>query len=425
MLDNQLDIIDISANGSGVAKCDGKACFIPFSIDGEKVEANLVKQEKRYSLAQIKNIVLASPFRVQPVCPYFEKCGGCQLQHMRYDKQLDYKTHTISAELERAFGCKIDVNDCVASSKEISYRNKINLNIFDNKLCFLDANNNPIQINFCPLFSSEINAQIISNFNEYFASVSHRFSALHIRKIDGKYQFTLISSDFELKNAQFLINSLQKLKINFSIFVSKSFDKHSSNITDKIKCVYGEPTINYDIGGVKCQVSPAAFLQVNEQVQNRIYEDIAKMISSKSNVINAYGGTGVLAAILSKTAQKVFSIELNKAAARNCEKLLADNGIKNAESICGDCKIEIPKLIKQQPIDCVVVDPPRAGVEKSILEAIKKTDIQKLVYLSCNLQTLVRDLKVLQECYYIDSVQPYDMFPQTCHVETLVRLSRK
>lgn len=183
--------------------------------------------------------------------------------------------------------------------------------------------------------------------------------------------------------------------------------------------------VDYVVGGVKCQVSPASFLQVNEDVQNRIYEDIQKLVSAKKNVLNAYGGTGLLAAILAKNSQKVFSVEINKSAAKDCAALFENNNIMNAFSICGDCRVEIPKVLATDSIDCVVVDPPRAGVEKSILETIKKTDIPEILYLSCNPQTLIRDLKILQESYYIDFVQPYDMFPQTYHIETLVKLTKK
>lgn len=425
MINKILNIIDVGANGSGVAKDDGQVCFVPFSIDGEKVKVEIVKQEKRFAIARITDVVCASKFRTKPACPYFGMCGGCQLQHMTYEKQLSYKTRFITSEFERAFGCKIDVKNCIASKNQLNYRNKINFNIKNNKLCFLDVNNNPIEINFCPLFCGEINREIIAIFNEYFVSTKHHFSALHIRKIAEKYQFTLISSDFELKNAQFLINSLKKLNIDFSIFVSKSFDEHSSNITDKIVCKFGENDIEYVVGGVKCQVSPASFLQVNEDVQNRIYEDIQKLVSAKKNVLNAYGGTGLLAAILAKNSQKVFSVEINKSAARDCAVLFESNNITNAINICGDCRVEIPKILAMDSIDCLVVDPPRAGVEKSILETIKKTDISEILYLSCNPQTLIRDLKILQESYYIDFVQPYDMFPQTYHIETLVKLTKK
>lgn len=418
-------ITDIGANGSGVAKEYGCVCFVPFSIDGEEVECTIIKREKRYCVAQIEKIIKVSSYRVQASCPYFGMCGGCQLQHMTYDRQLDYKTNFISSEFERAFGCEIDVKNCVASKNQLNYRNKINFNIKNNKLCFLDINNNPIEINFCPLFCDEINRKIIVIFNEYFASTKHHFSALHIRKIAEKFQFTLISSDFEFKNAQFLINSLKKLNIDFFILISKSFDKHSSNITDKIECKFGESDIDYVVGGVKCRVSPASFLQVNEDVQNRIYEDIQKLISTNKTVLNAYGGTGLLAAILAKSSKKVFSVEINRSAAKDCVSLFERNKITNASSICGDCRVEIPKILTTDNIDCLVVDPPRAGVEKSILETIKKTDISEILYLSCNPQSLIRDLKILQESYYIDFVRPYDMFPHTYHIETLVKLTKK
>lgn len=423
MLD--LQISDLGANGSGVAKQGGFVYFVPFSIDGEKVEAEIVKSEKRYAVAKVTKVIKKSVYRTKPVCPYFEKCGGCSLQHMTYQKQLAYKTDFIKNELFRAFGCEIAVDECFPSKNQLNYRNKINFNIKNNKLCFLDVNNQPIQINYCPLFCSEINKKIISIFNNYFSEIKNKFFALHIRKISEKYQFTLISSDFELKNQKKLVNSLKQLGIQFSLFVSKSVSQTSSNITDNIVCKYGEPAVSYNVGGASCQVSPGAFLQVNEDVQNEIYKQISDMVKLNSRIVNAYGGTGILAAALAKHVEKVFSIEINKAAAGDCKQLFENNNIENAVSICGDCKIEVPKLLKKEKIDAVILDPPRSGVEKSILDMIKKTDIQEIIYLSCNPQTLIRDLKVLQECFYIDSVKPYDMFPQTYHIETLVKLSRK
>lgn len=423
MLD--LQISDLGANGSGVAKNGGFVYFVPFSIYGERVEVEIVKSEKRYAVAKVTKVIEKSVYRTKPVCPYFEKCGGCSLQHMTYQKQLAYKTDFIKNELYRAFGCEIAVDDCFPSKNQLNYRNKINFNIKNNKLCFLDVNNQPIQINYCPLFCSEINKNIISIFNNYFSEIKNNFSALHIRKISEKYQFTLISSDFELKNQEKLVNSLKQLGIQFSLFVSKSISKSSSNISNDIECKYGEPAVSYNVGGASCQVSPGAFLQVNEDVQNEIYKQISVMIKPNSRIVNAYGGTGILAAALAKEVEKVFSIEINKAAAGDCKQLFENNNIENAVSICGDCKIEVPKLLKKEKIDVVVLDPPRSGVEKSILDMIKKTDIQEIIYLSCNPQTLIRDLKVLQEDFYIDSVKPYDMFPQTYHIETLVKLSRK
>lgn len=420
-----LEITDIGANGSGVARENGQVCFVPFSIDGERIEASITKQEKRFCMARIEKILGKSPYRVLPVCPYFEKCGGCALQHLRYDKQLDYKTKAIKNDFCRAFGCDIDVKPCISSKNQLNYRNKINFNIKNDKLCFLDVNNNPIEINFCPLFCSEKSQEIIQIFNDYFSQNKHDFSALHIRRIGSKYQFTLISSSFELKNAQNLINSLKNLNIEFSLFVSKRRDSRSSNISEQIECKFGQPTIEYEIGPVKCQVAPASFLQVNEDVQNCIYTDIQKLIGENNTIINAYGGTGMLAALLAKRVKKVFSIEINKPAANDCKKLFEENGIFNAVSICGACEVEIPKILNKNRVDCVVVDPPRAGVAASILDAIKKTDISEIIYLSCNPQSLVRDLKILQESYFIDLVQPYDMFPQTYHIETLVKLTKK
>ena len=205
----------------------------------------------------------------------------------------------------------------------------------------------------------------------------------------------------------------------------KNTQKNSSNITDDLICLYGEENQRYDILGLESLVSPAAFLQVNKDVQNKIYEDIASLISKDAKVINAYGGTGILAGIIARQANVVYSVELNREASQNCRDLARQNHISNLVPICGDCRIEIPKILQNDKITHIVFDPPRNGINKTILELVASLEIENIIYLSCNPSTLARDLEMLCPKYDIMFVQPYDMFPQTHHVETLVALRLK
>lgn len=414
------EIIDNGVNGSGIAKQNGFVCFIPYTIKGEKIFAKIDKIKKNFCECSLVEIDQPSAERVAPLCPYFQKCGGCQLQHTSKNFQLEYKVNQLKNTLQKILMQKINIAPCV-SKNEYFYRNKINFAIQNNKLCFADNNNNFFSVDNCPLF--KINLQeIIKIVNNYLSIANPNFKALHIRYINNKFQFTFVSSSTNFPKKEILINSLLKNGNNFSLSLSVNKIKNSSNITDNTICVFGDEKLDFEIFNVKNKISPASFLQVNEEVQNAIYEDINSKILSSNNVINAYGGTGILSSIIANKANKVFSIEINKSASKNCEEMILENNLQNVFAICGDCKIEIPKLLQKENISHIIFDPPRSGIDCSILENVLNLDIPNILYLSCNPATLARDLKLLSQKYSIELIQPYDMFPQTSHIETLTLL---
>lgn len=419
-----LDIIDNGSNGSGIAKKDGFVYFVPYSIEGQKVEAHITKICKNYCECAVDKIIKNSPHFSTDFCLDYGTCGGCQLQHMTQKFQLAFKTKQVKSILERTLKQEIEVLPCIAKNW-CSYRNKINFQIDNNKLCFVDNNGN-FFMSFCgcPLFEKDL-SDLILIINDYLLENKPNFRALHVRVLDDVFQFTFVSNSFEFPNSENLILSFLQKNIKFSLNICKNSNISSSNITNNIVCVYGYKEQNYEVFGLETKVSPASFLQVNREVQNAIYEDITSQISDNSEVVNAYGGTGILSAVLSKKARRVHSIERNKSASKNCEDMILRNKLKNVVAICGDCKNEIPKVLAKDKISHIVFDPPRNGVNKSILETIKTLGIPNIIYLSCNPSTLARDLKILSTHYEIARVQPYDMFPQTQHIETLVTLKRR
>lgn len=419
----EAEIVDLGTNGNGVTKKDGIACFVPYTITGEKVLLNVNKIEKNFCICTAEKIISPSKNRILPNCPYFGKCGGCQLQHISKQTQLEYKTKQIKTILEKNLHQNIDVLPCI-SENDYNYRNKINFSIFQNRLCFSDNDNNFFAVSNCPLFVCDL-TQIIYIFNNYLEKNTPNLKALHIRILNNVYQFTFVSNNINIPNFDELIDNLKNININFSLNFCINKIKNSSNIMGDIKCVYGDEKLDYENFGVKSKISPESFLQVNEKVQNKIYENINNKISNSNNVINAYGGTGILSSIISKKAKTVYSIEINKQASKNCQEMVDKNKINNVAAICGDCKIEIPKLLETQNISHIIFDPPRSGIDNSILECVKKLNIENIIYLSCNPSTLARDLKILSDKYEVINVQPYDMFPQTYHIETLVFLKLK
>lgn len=416
-------IVDNGANGYGIAKQDGIVCFVPFSISGEEVLIHTKKFGKNFCECALDEVVSPSPSRVTPQCPYFGKCGGCTLQHMDKKSQLEYKTNQVKTILQRALKKELSTNFCI-SENSYHYRNKLNFAIVKNKPCFADTDGNFFPVENCPLFVCDI-SHIIDIVNKYMSTIKTSFRAFHLRLLDGCYQFVFVSDSYEFPSSQQLIDAFLQEKLKFSLNLCKNTQKNSSNITDDLICLYGEENQPYDILGLESLVSPAAFLQVNKDVQNKIYEDIANLIPKDANVINAYGGTGILAAIIARLANVVYSVELNRGASQNCREIASQNHISNLVSICGDCKNEIPKILKKQKITHIVFDPPRNGVNRNILELVANTKIENIIYLSCNPSTLARDLEMLCENYEVMLIQPYDMFPQTHHIETLVALRLK
>lgn len=417
------EILDNGANGSGIARIDGFVCFVPYCVKGENVTFKIKNIQKNFCECELEKIISPSESRVIPQCPYFGTCGGCQLQHMSKTLQSEYKTNQIKSIFKKSFDKKIDVSPCV-SENEYHYRNKVNFAIHDNKLCFYNCNQQLFAVENCPLFVVDL-TDIISIFNKYLASVNTNFQALHIRLLGDEYQFTFVSTTLDFPQKEQLIALLQQKNIKFSLNLCKNSIKNSSNITNNVICIYGNAKQDYDILGIKNKISPASFLQINQKVQDRIYNDINLLIPKTSKVINAYGGTGILSSIISKQTQIVYSIELNKAASKNCDEMIKLNNLKNIKSVCGDCKVEIPSILQKEKITHIIFDPPRSGIDKTILNCVKNLKIPNIIYLSCNPATLVRDLKLLEDIYEISSVQPYDMFPQTAHIETLVQLKLK
>ena len=419
----QLDILDINSSGSGTAKIDGLVCFVPFCIDGERVIAKVEKQHKNFCMAKLESVVCASKDRVESKCKYFGVCGGCDFQHINYQKQLETKTQIIKSMLNKAKVKFQKLEPTVPSEKKFAYRNKINFNIVQNKLCFFDQENMPLFVDFCPLFCDDKLKNIIFYVNKFLQNTNQNFKALHLRTLENQYNFCFVSNVKTSCNFDALAKDLKNLCSKFSICTSVNKVKNSSNISSTVKAVVGDGKICVD-KDLKFCVSPQSFLQTNTQMQNKIYDVIANQISPKQTVINAYGGAGLLSAILAKKSKFVYSVEISLSATKDCQKLFLENDIKNAEAICGDCKDVVPSLATQN-VDTIVFDPARAGVDQQILEAVIKSKIQNIIYLSCNPQTFIRDAKFLEQSYNLKSVTPFDMFPQTKHIETLAVFEKK
>ena len=422
-----VDIVDYGANGEGVAKIDGIPVFVPFSIVGEQVEVVIIFVKKDFAIGKLLSVVKTSEHRVEPRCAYYGKCGGCQLQHMDYGEQLNYKTNFVKNSLKKYAGYTGDVKKCIVSAKEYLYRNKFSFPVgkIGKKIIvgmYRPLSHNLVEIENCSI--QEDCRDIIDCFLKYANECD----------VDAKHLVARTNGD-EILVAVVSAKKLQKLQ-NFAQYLQQKYKKvHILNnintknnnviLGDKDIIVCGDGQICYNEFGVVYDINIHSFMQVNNDIKRQLYNKVLAEIDSDNVVIDAYSGAGLLSAIMAKKCKSVYGIEIIKEAVDSAEKLKKENAIDNLENICGDCAVILPNLVEKVKTDTIVLDPPRKGCDKKVVDAILSVLPDKIVYISCNPATLARDLKMFMDKYEICLVQPFDMFPQTANVETLVILKLK
>lgn len=424
----KLEIISNGMNGEGIAKHDGKVFFVENAVEGDLVLVKETKSNKNFSNAKIEKIELASKFRCNPKCGYYGKCGGCNLQHIEYLKQLEIKTQNVQ-NLFNKQKLNVKVLPCKESLQKYGYRNKLTMYLTKNKsLGFYEKNSKRlIDINRCELVDEKFN-NLINKLN-IFLKNNMEFNPLilkgiSIREIDNNI-FILNLILTKKMGLEKMENYLKLNKINYSLFYSINNSKDNNLPGNECFFVGGKSGVLGIEFDIKYPIYPLSFLQVNTQVKSEIYTRILELVDENMTVLDAYSGAGLLSSMISKKSKKVFAVEIEKSASKACEELCKINKIKNLVAICGDCEKEVPKITKDNKIDVVILDPARKGADEKTLNAVLNAKPKKIIYLSCNPATLTRDLKILCNTneYNIDFALPYDMFPNTSEVETLVCLT--
>ncbi|MBE7074899.1 MAG: 23S rRNA (uracil(1939)-C(5))-methyltransferase RlmD [Clostridiales bacterium] len=426
MEDIELSVHANGMNGEGIARYNGKVVFVDGALAGEIVIAKVIKENKNFINAKLVKILKQSEYRCTPKCQYFNNCGGCDLQHLEYKKQLELKAQNVQNLFDKTT-LNFKVQTCQASDNFYEYRNKLTLYLNENNnLCFYKKNSKQlIEINNCSLVNEEFNF-LINKLN-YFLQTNKQFNrfilkGISIRQINDIFIIDLILTKKIILTQ--LQNYLNLNKINYSLYYCINNEKNSNIPLEPCYFVAGQQKIILQENGIKYPVFPLSFLQVNSYIKNLIYNQILEFTCGQNIILDAYSGAGLLSALVAKNSKKVYAVEISKSAIKACQELCKNNKINNVESICGDCAIEVPKLLQSTKIDCVILDPARKGVEQSVLKSIIDAKPNHIIYLSCNPATLARDLKILTCEYNIVFAKVYDMFPQTANVETLVKLER-
>ncbi len=435
----EVEIVSYGSEGQGVARFDGFVIFVPMSLVGEVVKVHIIKVTKSYAIGKIIEIIKPSVNRVNPKCSIFGKCGGCTLQHLEYQKSLDMKKKIVEDAMVKIADLKdANVNGVIFSDNEYGYRNKSAFPLFvnDNKLeicMFRTQSHNPVYVNKCEISSENINkcAKVFKEFanNNFDKKDLYSLRYLVIREVDNKLLVTIVS-DKPIKNASRLYYNIQSelslAEDALGLFWCKKSIDNNVILEGTIKHLLGIKNITTNILGINVEISPKSFFQVNFDVMVKIYSKVQENINNDDVVVDAYSGAGLMSALIAQKAGSVYGIEIVEEATKNANSLKIDNNIGNLININGDMNVELPKLLdKIKKIDTLVVDPPRKGMDTSVIETILRVKPEKVIYVSCNPATLARDLKEFLNDYQVKEIQPFDMFPQTAHVETFVLLSKK
>ncbi|EIF6289925.1 23S rRNA (uracil(1939)-C(5))-methyltransferase RlmD [Clostridium perfringens] len=445
------DIISQGYEGEGIAKIDNKyPIFIEGALKGEKVKVRIVKVNKNFAYGKLMEVLEASEERVNPPCAIYKRCGGCKLQHASYKAQLDFKWDRVKDCVSKIG--KLDpsiVKYPLGMENPWRYRNKVQLPIGlingEVKIGFFAPRSHDIIDMESCLIQDEIGDKVVKLTREWIEKFNIR-----PYNVDGEYDekgivrhimirrgFTtnevmvvLVTNGENLPHKEEFVDLMVKNIPGIKSVIQNINSKKTNVILGlESKTLWGEDTISDYIGDFRFNISPLSFFQVNPTQTEVLYGKALEYANLTGNeeVFDAYCGTGTITLFLSQKAKKVYGVEIIPQAIDNAWINAKENKVDNVEFFVGESEVVIPDLInKGVKADVVVVDPPRKGCDKKLLDAITNIDAKKIVYVSCDPSTLGRDLAILEENGYKTlEVQPVDMFPNTSHVENVAKLIKK
>lgn len=447
--ETEILISDIGAKGEGIGKVNNFVFFVDGALPGDLCLIKILKVNKSYGYGKIIEIITPSSDRVLSPCPVSNRCGGCSLIHLSYETQLKYKQKKVKDSLERIGGFKnIEVSPVIPMENLKGYRNKAQVPVRNVKGnlevgFFAKNSHNLVPVTECYI-QTEASASILEKIKDY--ALSNAIPAYDEENHSGILRHVLIKTGFKtgeimvvivvnlkdgkpLKNQDILINCLKAVKGMKSIVLNYNAKKNNTILGSTSKTLWGADYISDYLGEMKFKISPLSFYQINPVQAEKMYQKAVELADIKptDTVIDAYCGIGSISLFLARKAKKVIGIEIVEDAVKDAEFNAQVNNITNAEFIAGKSEEVIYDLIdKKITADVLVVDPPRKGCDESFLSALTSLMPEKIVYVSCNPDTLARDLKFLcEKGYEIKTVQPFDMFGFSYHVETVVLLERK
>jgi 23S rRNA (uracil1939-C5)-methyltransferase len=442
-----IDITGMGYEGEGVGKVDNFTIFVQGALLGETVKVKIVKVAKNYAHGKLLEVIKSSEHRAEPVCSIYKRCGGCQMQHMSYEGQLEFKTQRVKEVIERIGKLEdVVIHKTLGMKEPYRYRNKVQLPVGkingEVKIGFYAPRSHDIiGMDTCHI-QDEVADKVVKLTKEWI--IKHNIETYDEEKECGNVRHIMIRRGFKTGEVMVVIVTREE-KLPFADefvklmidnveglkSVVQNINSRKTNVIlgDKNKTLWGEDVITDYIGEFRFNISPLSFFQVNPIQTEVLYGKALEYASltGDETVFDAYCGTGTISLFLSQKAKKVYGVEIVPEAIEDAKKNAAQNGVDNVEFLVGESEKVIPELIEKGiRADVIVVDPPRKGCERSLLEAISKIEPKRIVYVSCDPATLARDLGILKDLgYRTVEIQPVDMFPQTAHVECVVLIEKK
>lgn len=440
-------ITGMGFQGEGVGKIDDYTLFVEGAIEGEEVKVKVVKAQKNYGFGKLLDVTKPSDFRVEPICPVYKRCGGCQIQHISYEGQLDFKKKRVKDCIERIGKLNdVVIHDTLGMKNPYRYRNKVQLPIGEKNGevvigFYAQRSHDIIDIDTCYI-QDEVADKIAKITKEWIKK--YKISTYNEETNKGLLRHVMVRKGFKTKDIMVVLVSKDKNVPYLEYFIEMikseiediksivlNINPKQTNVILGEECVvlYGDGNIKDYIGNFRFNISPLSFFQVNPVQTEVLYNKALEYanLTGEEIVFDAYCGTGTISLFLAQKAKKVYGVEIVPQAIENAKENAKENSVDNVEFIVGESETVIPKLIEDGiNADVIVVDPPRKGCEKSLLESLAKSNPKRIVYVSCDPATLARDLAILNELgYKTKEVQPVDMFPQTSHVECVALIEKK
>ena len=448
-----LKIEDMGVDGAGIGKADGMTFFVKDAVIGDVVRAKVMKLKKTYGYARLMELLEASPDRVEPKCPYYRQCGGCQIQALSYEKQLEFKERKVRNNLERIGGfSEIPMEPIVGMEESYHYRNKAQFpvgtdkdghivtgfyagrthTIIPNRDCALGL---PVNREILDIVIDFMEKYHVSAYDEKTGKGLVRHVLIRCGFTSQEKMVCLIINGKSLPHSEKLVEALREIDGMTSISINCNTGRTNVILGRKTIVLWGQEYITDQIGEISYDISPVSFYQVNPVQTEKLYGLALEYadLHGEETVWDLYCGIGTISLFLAQKAKQVYGVEIIPQAIENAKRNAGKNGIENAEFFVGKSEEVLPEFYEKEAAagrkahaDVIVVDPPRKGCDEKLLETIVKMAPDRVVYVSCDSATLARDLKILcEQGYELKRARAVDQFCHTVHTESVCLMERK
>ena len=423
-------------NGEGIGYDHGVPVFIPGALMHETVDVKITQEKEKYKTAKLIRVIRKSKDRVEPECRYCDSCRACTLMHLKYERQLNYKKQTLKQALKKY--ADIDMPVSVIKNDNIyHYRNKFKLPFGMEKGKIVTGMYESERGRFVPIEDCIIHEEVLEKVRKQILEIMNKYKlkaynertregyrSLIMRTFNNKIALVFVVGDNT--DLEPMLSDLTRIEEVSSIYYSVNTNKKYINaLENDLVHVFGKNCLNARINGLKLVFTPKSFFQLNTRQAEVLYDEAVSLIDENDEeVLEAYCGVGVMSLMAARKAKHVTGVEIVPDAIDNAKKNARYNKIDNVDFVVGDSGSVMEEISKEKQLDCLIVDPPRTGLDEKMINSILNSNAKKLIYVSCNPSTLAKNLNVLKEYYNIESIRAIDVFSNTEHVESIVYLAR-